>query len=150
MKEETYLNIFLYPNELSFDIKKIIMNKLKEKYLFKEIEHRMITDIELNILQNTPLSKWLINTIELIIPVKIEYKSYKKGDIIHGELYLNDNYSNDRVFVMSYDVICEILNTDILNKIESKNHICVCLENIKNTNGCFYFLAQGNIIQNLP
>ena len=48
MREETYLNIFLYPNELSYDIKKIIMSKLKERYLFKEVEGRMITNIEFN------------------------------------------------------------------------------------------------------
>ena len=144
MREETYLNILLSPAELSYDIKKIIMSKLKEKYLFKEIDSKMITNIELNNLKNMPLSKTLINTIELNIPVKIDYKTYKIGDIIQGELFSNDN--DDRVFVMSYDIICEILNTDILNKFKSKNNISVILTNIKNTNGCFYFLAQGNII----
>ena len=144
MREETYLNILLSPAELSYDIKKIIMSKLKEKYLFKEIDSKMITNIELNNLKNMPLSKTSINTIELNIPVKIDYKTYKIGDIIQGELFSNDN--DDRVFVMSYDIICEILNTDILNKFKSKNNISVILTNIKNTNGCFYFLAQGNII----
>ena len=136
MKDETYLNIFLTPNELSYDIKKIIMNKLKACYLFKEIDSQMIANIEFNNLKN----------IELNIPVKIDYKTYKKGDIIHGELYSNDNYKDERVFIISYDIICEILNTNILDKIKSKNHVRVCLENIKSTNGCFYFLAQGNII----
>ena len=105
MKEETYLNIFLTPNELSSDIKKLIMTKLKERYLFKEINSRMITNIE--------LSKSSIN-----IPVIIDYKTYKKGDIIHGEIFSNDK--DDRVFVISYDIICEILNTNILDKIKSK------------------------------
>ena len=140
------MNIFLSPNELNEDIKKIIMNKLKERYLFKEIDSKMITNIEFNILKNMPLSKFLINSIEMIIPVKINYKTYKEGDIIYGELYTNDNYKDDRVFVMSHDIICEILNTNILSKIKSKNYIKVCLNNIKNTNGFFYFLAQGNII----
>ena len=136
MKDETYLNIFLSPTELSYDIKKLIMTKLTERYLFKEIDSRMIT--------NMSLSKSLINSIELNIPVKIDYKTYKKGDIILGELFSNDK--DDRVFVISYDIICEILNTNILDKIKSKNHVRVRLENIKSTNGCFYFLAEGNII----
>ena len=104
----------------------------------------MITNIELNNLKHIPLSKTSINTIELNIPVKINYKTYKKGDIIYGELFSNDR--DERVFVISHDIICEILNTDILSNIKSKNHIKVCLQNIKNTNGCFYFLAIGNII----
>ena len=136
MKDETYLNIFLNPNELSYDIKKIIMNKLKAHYLFKEIDSRMITNIEFNNLK----------IIELNIPVKIDYKTYKQGDIIHGELYSNVNYKDDRAFVISHDIICEILNTNILDKIKSKNHVRVRLENIKSTNGCFYFLTQGEII----
>ena len=144
MKEETYLNIFLYPNEMTYDIKKIIKNKLTQRYLFKEIDGRMITNLELNNLKNMPLSNSLINTIELNIPVKIDYKTFKKGDIIHGAIFSNDN--DDRVFVISYDIICEILNTNILNKIESQNHVRVRLQNIKSTNGCMYFLAEFDII----
>ena len=121
---------------MTYDIKKLIMTKLTEKYLFKEFDFKMITNIELNKLKN----------IELNIPVKINYKTYKKGDIIYGELYTNDNYKDDRVFIMSHDIICEVLNTNILDKIKSKNHIKVCLLDIKCTNGCFYFLAKGNII----
>ena len=56
--------------------------------------------------------------IELNIPVKIDYKTYKEGDIIYGELFSNDN--DERVFVISYDIICEILNTNIFDKIKSK------------------------------
>ena len=78
MKEETYLNIFLSPAEIGNDIKKIIKSELKERFLFKEIEGRMITNIELNNLKNMPLSKSSINNIELNIPVKIDYKTYKK------------------------------------------------------------------------
>ena len=145
MMEETYLNINLSPDELTYDIKKIIKEKLNNKYLFKEIDGRMITNIELkNDLKNIPLSMSFINHTELNIPVKIEYKTYKQGDIIYGELFSNDH--DDRVFVISHDNICEILNTDILPKIKSRNHIKVRLENIRSTNGCFYFIAQGNII----
>ena len=136
MKEETYLNISLSPNELSYDIKKFIITKLTEKYLFKEIDSKMITNINMYNSKN----------IEMNIPVNIDYKTYKEGDIIYGELYTNDNYKDDRVFVMSHDIICEILNINILDKIKSRNHIKVCLNDIKNTSGCFYFLAQGNII----
>ena len=144
MMEETYLNIFLSLAELTYDIKKIIKDKLTRRYLFKEINGRMITNFELNNLKNMPLSKSSINCIELNIPVKIDYKTYKKGDIIYGELFSNDH--DERMFVISHDIICEILNIDILPKIKSQNHIKVCLQNIKSTNGCFYFITEGNII----
>ena len=144
MREETYLDIYLSPAELNYDITKIIMSKLRDRYLFKEFDRKMITNIKLNNLNNIPLSKSISNNIELNIPVIIDYKTYKIGDIIYGELFSNDR--DERVFVISHDIICEILNTDILNKIKSKNHIKVILQNIKNTYGCFYFLAVGNII----
>ena len=144
MTDEIYLTIYLSPAELNYDIKKIIKDKLAQRYLFKEIDGRMITNIEMNNLKYTPLSKSSINTIELNIPVTINYKTYKKGDIIYGELFSNDR--DERVFVISHDIICEILNTDILSKIKSQNHVKVCIESIKNTNGCFYFLGRGNII----
>ena len=144
MTDEIYLNIYLSPAELNYDIKKIIKDKLAQQFLFKEIDGRMITNIEMNNLKYTPLSKSSINTIELNIPVTINYKTYKKGDIIYGELFSNDR--DERVFVIFHDIICEILNTDILSNIKSQNHIKVCFQNIKNTNGCFYFLASGFII----
>ena len=125
-------------------LKKIIKDKLTQRYLFKEIDGRMITSFELNNLKNIPLSKTSINTIELNIPVKIDYKIYKEGDIVFGEIFSNDH--DEGMFVISHDIICEILNTDILPKIKSKNHIKVCLQDIKSTNGCFYFLAKGNVI----
>ena len=103
MKEETYLNIFLYQDELTYDIKKIIKDKLSQRYLFKEIEGRMITNLEFNNLKNMPLSKSSKNTLELNIPVKIDYKNYKKDDIIRGEIFSNDN--DDRVFVIGFDII---------------------------------------------
>ena len=145
MKEETYLNIFLSPDELTYDIKKIIKEKLNNKYLFKEIDSRMITNIELiNDLKNIPLSKTSINNTEINIPCKIDYKTYKQGDIIYGQLFQHEN--DDRSFVIACDIICEILNDEILPKIKSNNYIKVCLQNIKSTNGCVYFLAQGYII----
>ena len=140
MKEERYLQIFLSPSELGPNIKKIIMTKLKEKYLYREIDGKMITNIQSINFNNLPLS----NNLELNILTNVTYRIYKPGDIVHGEIFSNDN--DDRVFVIGFDIICEILNTDILPKIKSKNHIKIRLQNIKSTNGCMYFLADGNII----
>ena len=78
------------------------------------------------------------------IPVKINYKTYKAGDIIYGQLFQHEN--DTRSFVIGSDIICEILNTDILSRIKSDNHIKIQLQNIRSTNGCFYFIAQGYII----
>ena len=140
MKEERYLQIFLSSSELGLNIKKIIITKLKEKYLYKEIDDKMITDIQLNNFNNIPLS----NNLELNILANVTYKIYKPGDIINGEIFYNGR--DDRVFVLSYDIICEILNIDDFDKISNKNNVDVILSNIKSTNGCIYFLAQGNII----
>ena len=56
MKEERYLQIFLSPSELDHNIKKIIMTKLKEKYLYREIIGKIITNIQINNFNNLPLS----------------------------------------------------------------------------------------------
>ena len=139
MKEDRYLQIFLSPNKLCSNIKKIIMTKLKEKYLYREIDGKMVTDIQINNFNNLPLS----NNLELNILAKVTYKKYSIGDIINGEFF-----SDDRIFVLSYDIICEILNVDF-NKIKIKNNVYVRLTYIKSTNGCIYFLAQGEIIDHL-
>ena len=140
MKEDRYLQIFLTQFELGSSIKKIILNKLKEKYLYREIDGKMITDIQINDLNNLPLS----NSLEINILAKVIYKIYKPGDIIYGELFSYEN--DDRVFVLSYDIICEILNVDNFDKVKNKNNVNVRLTHIKSTNGCIYFLAQGQII----
>ena len=44
MKEERYLQLYLSPNELDSNI----FTKLKEKYLYREIDCKMITDIQIN------------------------------------------------------------------------------------------------------
>ena len=41
---------------------------------------------------------------------------------------------------------CEFLNVNDFNKIKNKNKVNVILTNIKSTNGCISFLAQGNVI----
>ena len=140
MKEERYLQIFLSPSELDSNIKKIIMTKLKEKYLYREIDGKMITNIKINNFNILPLS----NNLEINIPAKVTYKMYIPGDIIIGEIFSYEK--DDRVFVLSYDIICEILNIDDFDKIKDKNNVYVKLTYIKSTNGCIYFLARGEII----
>ena len=138
MKEERYLQIFLTPSELGPNIKKIIMTKLKEKYLYREIDGKMITNIQIINFNNLPLS----NNLELNILANVTHKIYKSGDIINGEIFSSDR--DDRVFVLSYDIICEILNIDKYKNI--KDNVNVKLSHIKSSNGCIYFLAEGEII----
>ena len=126
MKEERYLQIFLTQFELGPNIKKIILHKLKEKYLYREIDCKMMTNIQINDFNNLPLS----NNLEINILANVTYKIYKPGDIINGESFSYEN--DDRVFVLSYDIICEILNVDF-NKIKNKNNVNVMLTDIKST-----------------
>ena len=139
MKEKKYLQIFLSPYELDPKMKKIIMTKLKEKCLYREIDGKMITNIQIINFINLPL----LNNLEINILANVSHKIYKPGDIINGEIFSSDR--DDRVFVLSYDIICEILNVDF-NKIKNKNSVNVMLTNIKSTSGCIYFLARGNAI----
>ena len=139
MKENKYLQIFLTPSELGPNIKKIIMAKLKEKYFYREIDGKMITDIQINDFNNLPLS----NNLEINILANVTYKTYKPDDIIYGEIFSYEN--DDRVFVLSYDIICEILNVDF-DKLKNENNAYVRLKDIRHTNGCIYFLAKGLII----
>ena len=143
MKEESYLQIFLSPSELGPNIKKIIMTKLKEKYLYRKIDGKMITNIQIIIFANLPLSK----NLEINFPANVTYKIYKSGDNINGEIFSDER--DDRIFVLSYDIICEILNVDVFNKIKDKINVNVILTNIKSTNGCIYFLTQGEIIDHV-
>ena len=99
----------------------------------------MITDIQINNFNNLPLC----NNLEINIPANVSSKICKPGDIINGEVFSYEN--DDRVFVLSYDFICKILNVDF-DKIKDKNNVYVRLSNIRSTNGCIYFLAKGNII----
>ena len=139
MKEEIYLQIFLNQSELCPNIKKIILTKLKEKYLYREIGGKMITDIEIIDFNNIPIS----NNLEINILANVIYKTYNPDDITYGELFSYEN--DDKVFVLSYDIICEILNVNF-NKIKNKNNVYVKLTDIRSTNGCIYFLAKGFII----
>ena len=140
MKEKRYLQMFLSPSELGPNNKKIIMTKLKEKYLYREIDGKMITNIQINNFNNLPL----FNNLELNILANVTYKIYKLDDIINGEIFFSGR--DDRVFVLSYDIICGILKVKDFNKIKDKNNVNVILTKIKSTNGCIYFLAEGNII----
>ena len=127
MEEDRYLQIFLTPSELGPNIKKIIMTKLKEKYLYREIDSKMIIDIQIINFNILPIS----NNLEFNILANVTYKIYKPGDIINGEIFSNEN--DDRVFVLSYDIICEILNIDF-NKNKNKDNVYVRLSHIKSTN----------------
>ena len=100
----------------------------------------MITNIQIINYNYLPL----LNNLELNILPNITYKIYKPGDIINGEVFFDE--SDYRIFVLSYDNICEILNVNDFNKIKYKNNVNVILTKIKSTNGCIYFLAEGNII----
>ena len=142
MKEERYLQIFLTQNELCSNIKKIILNKLKQKYLYREIDGKMITDIQINNFNNLPLS----DNLEINILANVTYKIYKPGDIINGEIFLNGK--DDKILVISYDIICEILNIEDIDIIKDKHNVLVRLINVRSTNGCIYFRAQGEIIDN--
>ena len=140
MKEERYLSIFLYPSEFDPNNKKIIMTKLNEKYLYREIDGKMITNIQIINFDKIPLS----NNLEINILANVDYKMYKPGDIVIGEIISNDR--DDRIFVLSYDIFYEIININDFDKIKNKNIVYVRLTHIKSTNGCIYFLAQGEII----
>ena len=138
MKEERYLQIISSPSELDPNIKKFIMTKIKENYLYREIDGKMITNIQINIFKNLPL----LNNLEINIPANVTYKIYKPGDIINGEIFSSDR--DGRVFVLPYDIICEILNIDKYKNIE--DNVKVKLTHIKSTNGCIHYLATGEII----
>ena len=103
----------------------------------------MITNIQIKNFNNLPLS----NNLELNILANVTYKIYKPGEIINGEIFSDEK--DDRVFVLSYDIICENLNIDNFNKIKDTNNVNVILTRIKSTNGCIYFLAEGNIFSTI-
>ena len=142
MEEVKYLELFISPYDMNPNIKKIILSKLKEKYLYREIYGKMMTNIEITDFNKITLSRSSINNLELNVPVKIKYKIYKPNDIIEGEIFADDN--DNRVFVISHDIICEIENKKNHNHLT--NNVKVILTSIKSTSGCSYFLAKGNII----
>ena len=74
----------------------------------------MITNIKINNFNNLPLS----NNLELNILVNVTYKMYKVGDIIDGEIFSDEK--DGRVFVLSYDIICEISNIDNIKILKIK------------------------------
>ena len=73
-QEERYLETFVTSSELGPNPKEIISLKLKEKYLNKEIQGIMITNIELIDINNIPLSRTTSNNIEFNVQVKVVYK----------------------------------------------------------------------------
>ena len=85
----------------------------------------MITNIQKNNFNNLPLS----NNLEINILAKVTSKKYNIGDIMNGEIFSYEK--DDRVFVSSYDIFCEILNDVDFNKIKNKNNVYVKLTYIK-------------------
>ena len=118
-QEERYLEIFITPSEIGPNVKKIILLKLKEKCLNKEIQGTMITNIEMIDINNIPLSKTTSNKIEFIVLVKLVYKIYKPDYIINGDLF--SNVDERRAFVISKNKICEIVNRDCVEKDKITN-----------------------------
>ena len=139
MEDERYLQIFKTPFELGPNIEDLILSTVKEKYLSKEIQGKMITNIEFKDLNNVPLSQSFLNNIEINVPVKVIYKIYKPGDIIIGDLI-----TDDKVFVISNDIICEIHNIDIVN---TKTMITAQIIKIKHISGSSYFLTEGILVK---
>ena len=135
MEDERYLQIYLFPSELNYNLKENISLKLKQKYLNKEIDGKMITAIQVINFNIIPLSRTTSNNIEINILAKVFYKLYKPGDIFIGGII-------DNTFVISNDIICKISNID---NVQAKN-VRVILTDIKSTSGCQYFLAHGILI----
>ena len=141
--EERFLEIFITPLELGPNLEEIILSILKENSLNKEIQRMMITNMKINDFNNIPLSRTTTNTIEISVPVKVIYKIYKPDDIILGDLFTDD--LEKKVFVISNDIICNIVNRDDIEDKKITN-INVKILNIKHTSSCSYFLAEGIII----
>ena len=59
------------------------MVKLKEKFLYREIDGKMITNIKLNNFNNLPLS----NNLEINSPAKVTYK-ININSMVHFQYYL--------------------------------------------------------------
>ena len=68
MQEEIYLRIFVTPSDLGPNLKRIMLLKINEKYLNKEIEGTMITNMKTKDLNIIPLSRTTTNNIEIPIP----------------------------------------------------------------------------------
>ena len=98
----------------------------------------MITNVKLKDFNNIPKYRTTISFIEIIVPVKVNYKLYKPGHIVIGDLITND-------IVISNDIICEIVNRDDIEDKKITN-INVKISKIKHTSSCSYFLAEAIMI----
>ena len=105
----------------------------------------MITNVKIKNFNNIPLSRSTSDNKEIDVPVKVIYKIYKPGDIIILDLFLSD--FEKRVFVISNDKICEIVNREYV-KDDKITNVSLLIINIKCTSGCSYFLAESIIIEN--
>ena len=98
----------------------------------------MITKIKIKDFKNIPKSTNTTNNIENIIPINTIYKIYKPGDIIMG-------YIEKRSFVMSNDIICELVNPGVFQDNKRRN-VSIRLLNINCTSGWSFFLAECEIL----
>ena len=135
MEEERYLPIFITPTQLGPICKKNKKLKPKEKFLKKEIQGTMITKLEMKGFNNIPISRTTIDNIEVIVPVKITCNLYKTGDIIIGDLFTDE--IEKRAFVISNDIICDIVKRDDIEDVKITN-VSVKKSNTKRTSGCSY------------
>ena len=99
----------------------------------------MITIIELIDINKIPVSKTTSNKIEIIVLVKVVYKTYRPGDIIIGVLFLN--VDERRAFVISKDTICEFVNRNCVKNDKTTN-ISVRIMSTKSTAGYSNFLTE--------
>ena len=101
----------------------------------------MIKNIKIKEFINIPLSRTTTDNIELNVPVNVVYEVIKPDDIIIG-LFKND--IKKRVFVISNDIICVIVNRDDIEEKKITN-VREKIFNKKITFGCSYFLAESII-----
>ena len=72
--EKKFLEIFTTSSELGLNLRRIIFLGRREKYLNKEIQSRMITNIRMKDFNNISLSKTKRNKIQVSVPVKVIYE----------------------------------------------------------------------------
>ena len=109
-------------------LREIIISKLKE------LQGRLVTNIKIKERKVIPLSRTTTKDIENLAPVKVIHKIYRPGDIIIGD-------TEKRFFVISNDIICEIVNRE-----NERRNVSIRLIKIKCNSGCSYVLAEGEIL----
>ena len=78
MEEEINLEIFITPSELGLKIEEIIFLKLKDKYLNKKIQGRMITNKKIKNIIRIPLCRNTSINIGVNVLVEVVQKYIKQ------------------------------------------------------------------------